>query len=441
MSTISFGGLASGMDTGAIIEALLEVRRQPIVNLQSRIKLYENQQKALTELEGKVKAMLTAAQELDTPEEFASIAAVSSHEDLLSATASHLAMPGSFSITVNSLATAQKDISQGYDSLLSSVGTGDIAITVGGETTTVSLAAGADSLSDLRDAINASGAGVSANILFDGSATGGYHLVVSATETGIDNAFTLDASGLAGGDGLTLTNVAGAADAVLTIDSLTVTSATNTVSTAIQGVTLDLHAADEGQTILLDLATDPEAVQEKMQAFVDSYNDLFTYIQEQKAEGATLRGHAMVRDVQQRVSSMVSGRLPAGGELSLLYQAGVRQGEGGLLTFDTAVFQEAIGNDYGAVRNLVAGTTAADGKADQLVQLLESLTDSTDGLFKISADGLTDRIEKAEDTIERYEISVDNYESLLNRKFTALESLINGYNAQGSYLSSYLSAG
>ena len=141
MSTISFGGLASGLDTGAIIEALLEIRRQPIVRLENNIKTYESQQKAIAELESRAKALQSAAEAFDTPEEFASIAALSSHEDLLSATAGSLAMPGSFSITVNSLATAQKDISQGYDSLLSSVGTGDISITVGGETTTVSLAA------------------------------------------------------------------------------------------------------------------------------------------------------------------------------------------------------------------------------------------------------------------------------------------------------------
>jgi len=75
---------------------------------------------------------------------------------------------------------------------------------------------------------------------------------------------------------------------------------------------------------------------------------------------------------------------------------------------------------------------------DRVEGMIDAMTDSIDGRFKLAAEGFDARIENAEDSIERYELSVSNYETLLAAKFTAMESIIAQLNVQSSYLTQYL---
>ncbi|MBC8423203.1 flagellar filament capping protein FliD [bacterium] len=430
---INFGGLASGLDTGYIIEAMLEARRRPIYALEKKKSDYNLQSTALAGVESRLSDLLSAIQSLDSNREFASLSAVSSDEDYLTASAGPLATQGSFDVTVNALAYAQKSMTQGYDTASDSIGTGTFSITVGGETTDITVIEGASGLGDLATAINNSSAGVTATVLFDGSETGGFHLVISAEDTGTENAFTLDASGLSGGTGPTFTTTQDASNAEFVIDTLTVTSQTNEVANAIQGVTLNLEQADVATTVRLDIDVDGEALQEKVQVFVDSYNALFGYINEQSADGAALRGDSLVRSVGSRVRMALTSSL-SGADISTLYQIGIRQQEDGILSFDSAVFQEQVAEDYTGVRDLFIGTDTHEGIVYMLGLSLDDMTDSSQGMFKLRRDGLTDRIEHIDDRIERYERSLESYELTLTRKFTAMEQMISALQAQGGYL-------
>ncbi len=439
MSTISFGGLASGIDTGSIISELLEIKRQPIYRLEATIQNWQAQQTATEQLKARVEALRLAAADLDDPQEFASLSAISSNEALVSATAGSTAMPGSFDMTVNSLAAAQKDMSQGFDSLLTEVGTGLLSIGSGGESVSIVLEAGANSLADVRDAINASGAAVYATIMYDGSETGGYHLVLTAEETGTDSTFNVGAGGLSGGAGLTLNTVTAAANAEVVIDTLTISSQTNTIANAIQGVTLDLQGAEPGTVLTLDVATDPTLLEDQVQSLVDAYNDLYSFIETQSAEGGILRGNALLRDVSSQVATWMSSPVTAAtGNVAMLSQVGLSLGDGNLLEFELDTFNESVAGDFIAVRDLFAGIGENEGVMDRVEGMIDAMTDSIDGRFKLAAEGFDARIENAEDSIERYELSVSNYETLLAAKFTAMESIIAQLNVQSSYLTQYL---
>jgi flagellar hook-associated protein 2 len=440
MSSISFGGLATGLDTGAIIDALMEIRRQPIVRLQARQTLYESQKEALGTLKTKLLALQTAAKDLDTFTEFASYSAASSREDILTATAGSMAAPGTYEIVVESLATAQKDISQGYASLDDVVGWGSLTVTVGGEATVVDIDPSADSLVDLKDAINAAGAGVVASILNDGSEGTPYRLILTAADTGAAAGFTIDLNGLAGGTPPTLTNVTAAANAALSIDSIPVTSPSNSISEAITGLNFDLHAADPDTSLTLTVASDDEAIQEKVQAFLNAYNDLFDFIQTQSVEGSPLRGNMTLRSVSSRISGLLAQPLAGEGDLTLLSQIGITVQRGGQLDFDAAKFQAAIAENPGAVRDLFIERGENLGKAYLFRVAIDDLTDSSEGIFKFSLDALTDRIDNMDDSIERYERGLDSYRSYLEQKFTAMESMVASLQAQGTYLAAqYLS--
>ncbi len=440
MSTISFGGLATGLDTGAIVAQLMAIKRLPIVRLERRKSLFELQQSALTDLESKLKALQDAVAALDTPNEFSALSASSSNEAMVTATASSLAAPGSFTLTVNSLATYQKDVSQGYATLTDNVGSGSISITVDGEATQIDLTEPFNSLTDLRDAINNAGAGVYASILNDGSDTTPYKLILTSADTGEDAAFSADFSGLSGGTPPVMSNLVTAADASLLIDSIQVSSASNTVGNAITGLTFQLIAADENATTTITVATDETVVLEQVQAMVDAYNDLFGYIESQSQEGGTLRGNSTMRTVANRMQSLFTLPLTGSeGEFTFLAQVGISQGEGGILEFDSSKFTQKLGENYAAVRDLFVERGANLGKAYLVRTSIDDMTNSVDGFFKISRDSLADKIENIDDTVLRYERSAETYQTYLERKFAAMEGLVSTLQAQGNFLLAALS--
>ena len=437
MGTINFSGLASGLDTGAIVTQLLAIRRRPITRMEERKSSFEKQITALQDLQSKLIALKDAAAALDTPNEFGSLTASSSHETILTATASSLAAPGSYQLTVNSLAAAQKDLSQGYSTLVDSVGSGSLTVTVNGEETVIDIDPAGSSLADLRDAINDAGAGVYASILNDGSDTAPYRLILTSSETGADHAFTVDMSGLSGGTTPVMTNVTTAADASLVIDTVPVSSASNTVAGAVTGMTFNLLDFDPATTVTVNVNTDAEAITEKIQTFVDAYNDLLTFVETQSLEEATLRGNSTMRTVSSRIRTLVTlPRSGGSGAISLLAQVGITQGEGGQLTFDTAEFADQLSESYSDVRDLFVERGENLGKAYLIRTAVDDLTDSVDGLFKISTDALNDRIDHLDDTILRYERSLDSYQTYLERKFTAMEMLVSNLQAQGGFLTS-----
>lgn len=436
MSVISFGGLASGIDTGLIISQLLAIRSQPMYRLQAQNGFYESQKKAVDILKGYCSELAAIVQDLDSGSDFGAFTASSANESIFTATATSSASTGFHNIIVNALAIAQKDISEGFDSLSTPVGTGTISIVVNGESTDITIDSENNTLDGLRNAINNSGVAVHASIIYDGNETGGYHLVLTASETGTDNSFVVSPN-LTGGTAPVFSTIETASNAEVIIDTVTVSSQTNSVTSALTGISLDLHSTDPGQSIELNVSTDSDAITEKIQSFVDAYNLLYGYMEDQKLEGADLRGNSILRSVSSRINMIMTSSLE-GMDISMLYQVGVKQGEDNLLEFDSATFNEMLSEDYNGVQNLFVSNDENSGPVYLLGIALDDMTDSIDGIFKISTDSFDSRIEQNENSIERYQKSLDSYEQMLSAKFTAMEMLIAGFNAQGSYLAAFL---
>ena len=437
MAAVSFSGLATGLDTGSIIEQLVELKRMPVYRLQARVQGYEAQKEALDTLKAKLLALQTAAQNMDSVGEFSSLKASSSDEDAMLVTADSDAAPGRYKIDVTSLADSQKDISQGYDSRADSLGSGLMSFTVNGETTDLTLV-GYTSLESLAETINNDVAGVSATIVYDGSETGGYRLVMSSSEAGSDGAFSVDMSGMSGGLTPIMTNTQPAVDAVFSVDGISITGSGNNPSDVISGLTLDLLDAGTGPTYIT-IETDTEGISENVSLMVDAYNDLYSFIQDQSGAEGDLRDNPTLRSVSSRMESIFSSGLTGGlGALTLLSQVGIKRGEGRLLAFDSSDFKDALSDDFGSVRDLFIEREGNLGKSYLIDQAVEDMTDSIDGLFRISNDALDSKIGFADDSIERYERSIESYRLTMTRRFTAMEQMVAQLNAQGSYLSSIM---
>jgi len=435
MSSIAFAGLATGLDTAAIVSQLVEIRRAPIYRLQSRKQGYQDEISALGSLKSKLLAFQKAAQNLDTASEFSSLLGTSSDEDVLRVTAGPDSAPGSYNITINSLAVAQKNISQGFDSNLDSMGEGTITFTVDGETTDLVLT-GYNSVESLANLINDNVEGVNASIVYDGSATGAYHLILTGDEAGSTNAFTVDTSGLAGGVTPAFSLETAAEDASLTIDGIAVTASTNSPTDVISGLTLDLVAAGT-DPIRVEVQRDNDGIAENVKAFVDAYNDLASFYEDQRATEGALRGNPTLRSVFTRIENIFTSSLEEGlGVYSNFASIGITRGEGRQYDFDNDDFVEALNANYGGVRDLLIERDGNVGKASLVDSAIEALTDSVDGLFKISTKLLNNKIDYADQSIERYERSVESYKVTMERKYAAMEQMVSSLQAQGSYLSS-----
>ncbi|HPF70501.1 MAG TPA: flagellar filament capping protein FliD [Candidatus Krumholzibacteria bacterium] len=436
MSAIQFGGLATGMDTSSIVSQLLEIKKQPIYRLEERKKGFQAQISALGTFKSKLAALQEAAKKLDTANEFSALKASSSNEDVLQVSAGSTAAPGSYKIQVTSRAVAQKDMSQAFDSRLDSVGSGRVSFTVNGETTNLDLV-GYNSIESLVNQINDNVEGVGASLLYDGNATGGYRIVLSGTEAGTAGGFTADFSGLTGGVTPTFTNSTAADDAHITIDGIAVTATGNSIEDAISGLTLDLRDAAPGEDIYVDVARDNEGIAELVKGMVDAYNDVFGFITDQSKADGSLRDNPTLRTVASQVENMFSSTLQGGlGSIGTFSLIGITRGEGRQLEFDEDKFSEKLSASFGAVRDLFIDREGNEGKMGLVDGLIDTLTDSSEGIFKTSIDLLNDKVDNADDTIARYERSAESYKTTLERKFTAMEMMVSQLQAQGNYLSS-----
>jgi flagellar hook-associated protein 2 len=196
MSAFQVGGLVSGLDTNSLIDGLLALDQARVTQLQSRQRSYDQDLTAFQGVEAKLLALQSTVFQLGRAQNnaFDGISATSSDESQVTAAADHGATPGIYTLQVNSLAKSQMTASQGFDSASSAITQGTLQIKLNsGATTTITIDSTNNTLQGLASAINAANAGVTASIVNDGSdsRTQPYRLLLTATNGGTDNGFTI----------------------------------------------------------------------------------------------------------------------------------------------------------------------------------------------------------------------------------------------------------
>ncbi len=237
-------GLASGVDSGAIIDALVAARRVPITGLQNSRSQVETKISKLGTVTSKLATLKTSLAAIGSRNDILALTANSSNADALSAKADATAASASYAIDVTALARGEKNRSAVFASRDAEVKAGTLAISVnGGDAVDVTVEEG-ETLTQVADKITKTGAGVDATVIHDGS--GGYYLQVTQRGTGYSTATASDAVVLTEtssgetGQALGLTEISSAQNAAFTVDGLAVTSKTNKVTDAIRGVSLEL---------------------------------------------------------------------------------------------------------------------------------------------------------------------------------------------------------
>jgi flagellar hook-associated protein 2 len=442
LPTINFSGLATGIDTGALIDALVKVERRPIDLLEFQMGNLEFKLSLFNDLNSKLAALKTAAGKLSTSASFFIKKASSSNDAVVSATAGSNASAGSHSITVTSLAQAATQASTGFSSPTSNIRQGTLNITVGTTTTPITIDGTNNTLDGLKNAINNSGAAVTASIVQVDATT--YRLVVSGKNTGTANAVTIDESGLTTGadplPGFAVTQVA--TNAVLDVDGIVgINRSTNTVSDVITGVTLDLKSLS-ATPVQVAITNDSDAIKTQINDFVKAYNDVMSFIHEQtKYDGKSKSGAPLIADsTMQTVQSMVRMALGTSvtGTPATVTDLGFTTNTDNTITVDDVKLSDALANNAAGLSALF--TDATSGVAFKITGSVDSLTASSNGILTTRIKGTQDSIDDIEDNIAEKEDRLEQFTVAMVRKFAVLEGLVAQLKAQQDFLSKQLAS-
>jgi flagellar hook-associated protein 2 len=435
MGTITFSGLATGIDTSSIIDQLVAVERLPITRLEAREKAANTRISTLSDLSTKLKALKTAAQKLDLASELSPLAVKTSASTTVGISGTP-SVAGSWQVNVTSLATMGSSKSRGFASAdtVGLVSNGSLRINVGGDAPIDVAYSTSDSLSAIADRINSSGARASAAVVNDGTTS---RLVISGTETGTANAVSFtDTGGLGMNDpGAVLST---ATDAVLTVGGLPVTRSSNTVEGVIPGVTLDLGNVG---TAMISSSRDDAAQSAAVKGFVDAYNAVQIVVGKQlvysgsKKGEETLFGDSALQGLQRRMGGLSGNGYKFGADTTSLRDFGITLGNDGLMTMDATKFTTAAKANPSKLTSLFAGEGGAGGVAKALTDLASEYTDTGTGTLETKKAGLQSLVKGFQTQMDRIEDNATALGDRLRIQFSKLEALVSTLNAQASYIS------
>jgi len=449
-SSLSVGGLGSGIDVSGIVSQLMEIERQPLsvlakreAGVQAKISAFGSVKSALSTLQNAIAGLKlpVGGNALDF---YSTYKGTVSDEGIASITASEGTVPGNYSLEVTQLAKENRLISAAG----TSIGTGELTISLGSadgsvttRSTTVSIGNG--SLTAVRDAINGANAGVTAAVI-NGDA--GPQLVLTANEGGSKQFISL--SGVSGLNyspatpSANFTEQQAAQSALIKINGVTIESQGNKITDALQGVTIDLKKTTEaGTPATLTLSRDTSSINKALERFVNAYNeyntlvrDLGSYDASTKKAGSLL-GDSALRGVDSKMRSMLSS-VPAelaGLDKKTLSDIGISIQKDGSLKMDTAKLDKALAADFAGVAKVAAGYgRSMDGIITGLIGSEGMITGKTTGL-QSSITG----IGKQRETLER---RLENIEARYKAQFTALDTLCSGMMQTSNYLEQQLAS-
>ena len=413
---------SSSINVNSIVTQLMTVEQQPITKLNTKEASYQAKLSAYGSVKGAVASFQTSLQALNSAGKLNTLKATAADATIASASATSIAVAGTYSLDVTSLAQSQRLLAAGQSSSTAAIGTGASTTvsfdfgTISGATlnpltsqysgaTFTSNAAGIksitldssnNSLQGIRDAINAAKIGVTATIVNDGNATTPYRLVLTSDNNGVSNSMKITTSGDASIGSLlsndpagtqNMTETATATNAVFKVNGVSVSKTSNTVSDVIQGVTLTLLKPTTSPTSIT-VARDVSGMSSSISGFVKAYNDLTSTLKGLTAydaatkKGAVLQGDTTVRTLQSQLRSMMSSVISGtSGGISTLVDVGITFQKDGTLALNQSKLDSVMASNFGDI----AGLFTSAGKAtDSLVGFNNATSATKPGSYAVN---------------------------------------------------------
>lgn len=326
-----------------------------------------------------------------------------------------------------------------------------------------------DTLKDLMTKINNSSAGVTVSSINDGNGVNPYHLSIVSKQSGTAGRFIMDTGefnlGLntlnEGNDARVFFGSSDPAAAVL------LSSSSNTLDSVISGVTIDLKAASE-DPVTVNITRDTEAIEAKIGAFIDTFNNVLTristqtrYIKETDQKGPLLGDGTTIALKNALFSTILGENKGFTDTFDGLAEVGLKVGTGGKLELNKDKFRAALEQDPDAVEAIFArreldpdgnvidlgdGITGTDPNANpvyselgvipQIEQFVNTYISSIDGVLPRKNRSLDDQIKLQQSRIASMNKSLETKRGKLEAQFVAMEKAISQLQSQQSALSS-----
>jgi flagellar hook-associated protein 2 len=390
----AFTGLGQGIDVNTFVQLALGGDQANINNLQNQETGINTQSSALAVITSYLTALKSAASALNDPLGVVnSELAASSNSNAVTATASSTATAGTHTIAVTSLATTSSFYSDAVATSTTPLATGDtISISAGGvSVATVTVDSTNNTLTKIAAAINTQTTAVRASVIND--ANGARLAFVSAASGAPGNLAVTGSLHRIDTTAITFTQAVAGLNAVLTVDSVPISSTTNTVSNVINGVTLNLAGPTGGTPVTLTVAPDTSSIATSINQLVTSYNAAINAINAQFQVGANgtgggpLEADGSLRQAQQALLGAITHSVAGSGGQVNLTNLGINVNNDGTLTVNSGGLSTALSSNFSGVQSFLQ--TALTGFAGNLNTVLISLTDSISGVLGLDANGLT----------------------------------------------------
>jgi flagellar hook-associated protein 2 len=469
MTLINFAGLASGIDSTALIKAQVDaLRRQRVTPLTTKVTESEEMNAALETFKEKLEDLRSKASIFNTISGGGvSKTATSSNDARVSATASSSAANGVYSINVTSKAkNAVLSLDDRFSSssavINSSINNGDpaanrrVSVTVGTgstqETVNVDLT-NTTTVSEFVNTFNSTATKAQASLVnVSTSGSPSFAIVISSKKEGVAEGFlgvSVGSSITGSGSGaFTANTLDQATNAQLTVSGITgtITRATNSINDVITGVTFDV--LDTGAATVT-VGDDASTTTTKVQEFVDSYNDIIKFLNEnntiERDESgnevrnifAALAGSQTDESAFNTIRSALSTTSFAGGSsVRILADLGITTERDGTLKFNSTEFSSALSRESSSVASVLANLGDTLSLTGGVIDLITRFNGSLDTTLNSNKDLIKNYNERISDA----EASIAEQESALRARFARLESQISRLQSQQSSLSSALSS-
>jgi flagellar hook-associated protein 2 len=446
-AVITSTGIGSGLDISSIVTALTNAYGAAQTNeLNAEQTTLNAQVSAFGTFSSALDTLQATLSSIDEPSALAAYSATVADKTIASATTDSTAVPGSYSLEVQNLATAATLTSAPVQSAGTYVGTGTLTLTVGSSSTSIAVNSTNDTLSGIAAAINgaANNPGVTASII---STSAGSRLVLTGTATGASNGITVSQSGGDGGlaaldyppDGATgLTQTQAAEDASYSINGYAATSASNVVSGAVTGVTLDLLSASAANTpTTLTIAADPTTAATSINTFVSAVNGVISAIQSLGGYNAStgvagaLNGNATLESFQNQLEAILDNVKSGNSGINSLGDIGITaDANTGQLDTDSGTMTNALSANVTAVGNLLGGT---DGIATQLNTLINQYT-GAGGLLSSINQGLQTSLSQVKQQQTALESELATYSATLTSEYNAMDTAVAALKETQTYI-------
>lgn len=427
-----------GIDVSSVVQQVLSSSEGPLNEWQSEQSTLQSQASDLNVLNSDLSNLATAVQVLSDPlGALTAVSATSSDESVLSATATTSAAAGTHQIVVNSLATQglvyTNSFSAGADTsfLPSGATSGEVDLQVGGGATqAITLTAGSnDTLNSLASYINSQSFGVTASVITDST---GSRLALLSQATGTTGALAITSNNT----NLVFNAPSGGTNASLTIDGIPYSSASNTITSAISEVTINLAGAAPGSPVQLSIGPDITQATNAVNNFVSAYNQVIGDINQEFTVNAgtnnegPLGSDTALRSLQSSLLSDVTYAVSGDGGLVNLSSLGINMNDDGTLTAGASptgqTLSQVLSSNPTAFVNFFQNASST-GFANNFNTDLTNLTDPTLGVLNVDLTQNKAQQQTLSDNISNFETQLTAEQQSLTTQFDQVNASLQAY--------------